>query len=426
MHDLGKSVLNVAMATAAMWIVKGFWGSFFEKKKRTFLSVIVWILFWAFQIFSQYRRGSFNVLITCINFLLIFLIVISGYRCSGKEKYFLLLILSAVWSLVEFFVFFMIGNLQIGQENLDFMGAAISELFMIIFVYTVSVYWGKKRGEYIPNIFLMYLLFIPIGSICIAISEFYSESDRVSSMLIISILFIFNVGIFELHIKMNAFFMYEKEKTVYAQQIGIISENTIEQKKIMEEFHQEKHNLINELIVLKESVERNDKASVMQNLNKMIHNYHNVERVSDSGNNTVDAIINFKYAVAGEYGIAFRLKIFIPEELPVEQCDIGVVLGNAIDNAIEAVSGCVKKEKIIEISMGVKKGAWVMVIKNPYEHEIKKDRDGRILSTKQEKYRHGYGLRSIMKIAEEYQGDVIIDTENGMFSLTVVLNLKDF
>ena len=77
--------------------------------------------------------------------------------------------------------------------------------------------------------------------------------------------------------------------------------------------------------------------------------------------------------------------------------------------------------------MGVKKEAWIMVIKNPYEHEINKDRDERIMSTKkEEKYKHGYGLKSIMRIADKYQGEVIIDTENDVFSLTVILNFGDF
>ena len=49
-----------------------------------------------------------------------------------------------------------------------------------------------------------------------------------------------------------------------------------------------------------------------------------------------------------------------------------------------------------------------------------------LLSTKQEKHRHGYGLKSIMRIAEEYQGEAVIDVENGVFSLTLVLNFRDF
>ena len=42
----------------------------------------------------------------------------------------------------------------------------------------------------------------------------------------------------------------------------------------------------------------------------------------------IDALLNTKYSIAKENGIQFLLKIFIPEELPVNQCDLGVVLGN--------------------------------------------------------------------------------------------------
>ena len=224
---------------------------------------------------------------------------------------------------------------------------------------------------------------------------------------------------------MNEIFRYEKERIVYAQQIDIISGNTAEQKKIMEEFHEEKHNLINELIVLKNGIENDDREAVIKNLNKIIKNYNEVDTVFQSGNSTIDAIINFKYAIAREYGIDFKLKIFIPHDMPIEQCDMGVVLGNALDNAIEAVRECKTKEKVIDISMGVKKEAWIMVIKNPYEHEIKRNRAGEFVSTKEEKHRHGYGLKSIRRIADCYQGEAIVEAQDGTFSLTVVLNFKD-
>lgn len=267
---------------------------------------------------------------------------------------------------------------------------------------------------------------IPAGSIYIAFNVFFDRNDRLSSMIIMSILLLFNVIIFEIYIKASEVFMHEKERTVYAQQVEIISENTIEQKKMLEDFHEEKHNLINELVALKGSIENDDKERAIRNLNKIIHNCSNTEKVSNSGNSTVDAIINLKYTTARENGIDFRLKVFIPDELPIEQCDIGVVLGNAIDNAIEAVKKCKNSKKIIEISMGVKKEAWIIVIKNPFEKEIKRDRNGKILSTKIKEYRRGYGLKSIEQIVEKYQGEVIIDTENGRFSLTMVLNFREF
>lgn len=79
----------------------------------------------------------------------------------------------------------------------------------------------------------------------------------------------------------------------------------------------------------------------------------------------------------------------MPEDLPIEQRDLGVVLGNALDNAMEAVRKCTREDKIIDISMGTKKSALILVMKNPYEQPIARDRRGIILSSKDKKGRHG-------------------------------------
>lgn len=426
MYNLGNVIINIVISITALWIVNRFWKNFFEKKKTSVMSVAICVLYCGFQILFQYRRGNINLLLSFINVILILLMAVYRYHCVGKRKYFLLVLFYSVWTLLETFVFFLFRLIQVEQHNQDIEGVVISNILMIIFVYMVSAMWNKVDGELLPNKFYLFLLLIPVGSIYIAVDEvFYDRNSRLSSTIIMSILLLFNVIIFEIYIKTNEVFMYEKERTVYAQQVGIISENTVEQKKMLEDFHEEKHNLINELVVLKGSIENDDKESAIRNLNKIIHNCSNAENVSNSGNSTVDAIINFKYTTARENGIEFRLKIFIPDELPIEQCDIGVVLGNAIDNAIEAVRKCKSSKKVIEISMGVKKEAWIIVIKNPYENDIKRDRNGRILSTKTEEYRYGYGLKLIERIVEKYQGEVIIDTKNEKFSLTMVLNFKE-
>jgi hypothetical protein len=424
--EIGNFILYFAMVIATVWIVNRFWGIFFVRKKSSISFVIVNIIYGIFQMIRQCNKGNIDIIQTILNIFLILIIAVFGYSCAGKRKYFLLLLFYSVWSLLEEFIYFLLKNIPIEQWELNEIGVAISNIIMIILVYVISLISYRRNNEFFPNNFYFYLLLIPLGSIYIAIQEFYSMNSKISSMITISILIIFNVLIFEIYIKINESFACEKEKTVYEQQVDIISYNTLEQRKMMEDFNEEKHNLINELIVLKSEIENSDREKVIKNLNKIIKNFNQVETISNSGNSTVDSIINFKYAIAREYGIEFCLKIFIPDELPIEQSDIGVVLGNAIDNAIEAVKKCKNKEKVIEIIMGVKKEAWVLVIKNPYEHEIKKDRMGRFQTTKEEKHGHGYGLKSIMRIAEEYQGEAIVDVDNSIFTLTLVLNFRDF
>lgn len=64
--------------------------------------------------------------------------------------------------------------------------------------------------------------------------------------------------------------------------------------------------------------------------------------------------------------------------------------------------------------------------KNPYEGYLKQDKIGKLISTKNDFRRHGYGISSIQKVADKYGGDVIIETQDGKFVLTVMMNIGIF
>lgn len=425
-NDVGQFILSISMVLSTVWIVNKFWACFFERKKVDVVSSLVWLLYSVFQFYFEWHKGDINIGTTVINILLVLLIAVCSFNSGGKSKYFYLLIYFSVGSLIEMFVYFIIKVISIPEESLHTVGAAISKMIIIILVYALSVFWKKKKEATIPNTYYFLLFFISIGSVCIAVNEFYLKDYSVYSVLTISILLLFNVGIFELYMKINEIFISEKERMAYAQQIDAISQSLTVQKKMMEEFHEEKHNLINKIVVLKNTIENNNQDLVVKNLNQIIEARDSTDIISKSGNSTIDAIINFKYAIAQEYGICFRLNIFIPEELPIKECDLGVVVGNAIDNAIDSTKGCRRREKIIAISMGIKKGSWVMRIKNPFEHELRRDRSGNLLSTKEDNHLHGFGLSSIEKIVEKYEGECFVKTETGYFSLTVLMNLRGF
>ena len=71
-------------------------------------------------------------------------------------------------------------------------------------------------------------------------------------------------------------------------------------------------------------------------LDEFIINELENKREVRSGNTAIDSILNYKILEAEQHTIAFDLEIQIPEQLPVSPKDMSVILGNAIDNAIEA------------------------------------------------------------------------------------------
>lgn len=428
MYNVGNLIFDATMVVATLWIVNKYLG-IFNKKRQNIMSVSIWILFAIFQVYVQINSGIASIWTTIISIGLVILISLFGYTNKGKKSILEVCFLYVVWVLIEIMISFCVNLLPLDENHSVMAGNIISKIIMIIGVYVFSIMWEKTDNNFIPARYYVGLLFVPIGSIYIAVNEFYSINNMkevLPSMVTFSILLLFNIIILEIYSKISENFIMEKEKAIYTQQINIMAINTEEQKKVMENFHREKHDWINELIALKNEIEYENKDVVLQNIDRIIQNCQFGEAISDTGNKCIDALINVKYTTAKEKGIDFILKIFIPEELPINQCDMGIVLGNILDNAIEATEKCNSSAKKIEIIMGIKKEALVLVVKNPLAGSLKRNKDGRLLSTKEDSKRHGYGINSVIKVARKYNGDVIIEEEGGEFVITVTMNLENF
>ena len=428
MYNVGNLIFDATMVVATLWIVNKYLG-IFNKKRQNIMSVSIWILFAIFQVYVQINSGIASIWTTIISIGLVILISLFGYTNKGKKSILEVCFLYVVWVLIEIMISFCVNLLPLDENHSVMAGNIISKIIMIIGVYVFSIMWEKTDNNFIPARYYVGLLFVPIGSIYIAVNEFYSINNMkevLPSMVTFSILLLFNIIILEIYSKISENFIMEKEKAIYTQQINIMAINTEEQKKVMENFHREKHDWINELIALKNEIEYENKDVVLQNIDRIIQNCQFGEAISDTGNKCIDALINVKYKTAKEKGIDFILKIFIPEELPINQCDMGIVLGNILDNAIEATEKCNSSAKKIEIIMGIKKEALVLVVKNPLAGSLKRNKDGKLLSTKEDSKRHGYGINSVIKVARKYNGDVIIEEEGGEFVITVTMNLENF
>lgn len=428
MYNIGNLIFDGTMVVATLWIVNKYLG-IFNKKRQNIMSVSIWILFAIFQVYVQINSGIASIWTTIISIGLVILISLFGYTNKGKKSILEVCFLYVVWLLIEIMISFCVNLLPLDENHSVMAGNIISKIIMIIGVYVFSIMWEKTDNNLIPARYYVGLLFVPIGSIYIAVNEFYSINNMkevLPSMVTFSILLLFNIIILEIYSKISENFIIEKEKAIYTQQINIMAINTEEQKKVMENFHREKHDWINELIALKNEIEYENKDVVLQNIDRIIQNCQFGEAISDTGNKCIDALINVKYTTAKEKGIDFILKIFIPEELPINQCDMGIVLGNILDNAIEATEKCNSSAKKIEIIMGIKKEALVLVVKNPLAGSLKRNKDGKLLSTKEDSKRHGYGINSVIKVARKYNGDVIIEEEGGEFVITVTMNLENF
>ena len=166
---------------------------------------------------------------------------------------------------------------------------------------------------------------------------------------------------------------------------------------------------------------KNSGDSVEAYLNSLFSEAEDSSIFAETGNYVIDAFINSKLANAKHLGITVKTDLTISKNLNIEPRDISVILGNLLDNAVEAAVKC-EKRKEITVIMREDRGKLSLKIKNSYRDKIKSVK-GRILSTKSNQRIHGIGLQNVRKVVEKYQGTMKIDYADGIFSVSLVLFL---
>ena len=123
---------------------------------------------------------------------------------------------------------------------------------------------------------------------------------------------------------------------------------------------------------------------------------------------------------ANKKGINVVVKVNINEKSKIEENNLYIILGNAIDNAIQSFDFANKEHKNIAIGIFDDNNNLFIKITNPYEGTIK-FKNGLPLTTKKDKSMHGIGLKSIKKLVEDKNGYFKIAVTDNIFTLELLL-----
>lgn len=160
-------------------------------------------------------------------------------------------------------------------------------------------------------------------------------------------------------------------------------------------------------------------------LNRLDEDLTAVDTVVKTGNVMVDAILNSKLSLAKARSITVDAKAIVPKNLDgfVSEVDLCMVIGNLMDNSMEACMKIADPEKrFIRVYMDVLKGQLYIYVMNAVGDKPRKDGRGYV-STK-ESESHGFGLMRIDKVIERYHGYLNRQDEEGVFATEIMLPLQ--
>ena len=208
------------------------------------------------------------------------------------------------------------------------------------------------------------------------------------------------------------------DKRIASFQNELVTKHYDEVQNIYGQMRGWRHDYHNHIQVLKAhlSLGRTDEMEVY--LNELDKDLTSVDTIIKSGNVMLDAILNSKLSLAKAKKIAVNAKANAPGVLPVSDIDICVIVGNLLDNAIEANLRLDEKSRFIRIYIGIFKEQFYISVSNSVGADIKKI-SGRYLTTK--KGSHGFGLQRIDRIVKKYGGYVNRQNEEGIFATEIML-----
>lgn len=135
--------------------------------------------------------------------------------------------------------------------------------------------------------------------------------------------------------------------------------------------------------------------------------------VVDVNNRIVSVILNEYYQICKNAGIVLHIDVQVPPELFVTAADLYVLIGNTLDNAVEACAELPIGQRIIWLKIKTHNNMLYYEVVNHFTENNSK----RIRS----KYR-GYGLKNIRRCAEKYGGGIETSKDDTQFKVVVYLN----
>lgn len=207
------------------------------------------------------------------------------------------------------------------------------------------------------------------------------------------------------------------EKRVAVYQDDLIEKHFEEVQSIydkMRGWRHDYHNHIQALLALVGDDERT--RDYLWKLNKDLTE---VDTVVKTGNVTVDAILNSKLTLIKSKDIPVDAVAKVPDDLKISEIDLCAIIGNLLDNAIEAVLPLPPEARFIRIYIGMLKSQLYISVTNSTASEPRKIGE-KYVSTKGEG--RGVGLMRVDSIARRNGGTVNRQNESGVFATEVLLN----
>lgn len=431
-----------------------------EQGKSRLKKVLMVFLIYTVMYFVNMATSVYGWL--CMMIVLILLVAASKFLDMDKEyTFFLGVIFFCIRKLSVLIVrsisYFLEKNLEhkaevtgnvenvFGNAALNYVITAVLQILLFSVMLYVVVCLLKKKTMKLHIKELCYLLLIPITGILFVniifkilivvnenlVFQLYEQFPVFLGIVpVVAALFYAGILITIASYQKMIGLQDEKEKYfVEQQQVHAIQERMEEVEQFYHGIRQMKHEMKNHMTNIKGLVRNGSYGDIEQYIDHMDESMNVFELTIKTGNSVTDVIVNDKQKAAEKQGIQFKSEFSYPKSEGYNAYDVGVIINNLLQNALEACEKMAGGKKYIYLSGRQKKKFYLINVKNSFEGEVLFDTKtnlplsskGKFSTKEKDMSLHGIGLSNVKREVDKYMGDVDIKAKKNEFSVTVLL-----
>lgn len=186
------------------------------------------------------------------------------------------------------------------------------------------------------------------------------------------------------------------------------------------EARQAKHDIRHHISIMRDLLNNHEYDKLESYLDSYQKTVPDDSTFSYCENRSVNVLLMFFAQQAKNNDIDYAVSAAVPEDIQISPSDLSVLLGNLLENAIDACSLVPADRRRIVIKMRTDSASAFLTIDNSYSGQVRRDKYGRYLTTKEKG--SGLGLSSVQNIVKQYGGRMTIQEKENMFCVSVMLS----
>lgn len=422
-YDLAYLITNVFGTYTIYKFMRVFFDKMVSNGKIEFLTYVTYFSL----ISSMYLYINIPIVMLICNVILFFLL---SYNYEGSIKNrvmsvaFMYLVLMTIESIIALLSGYLYTSIYtINPEYSSIFGVVAIRIVSYMVILLIGNYKQMKKGSEISFSYWLSIFLIPLGSLYI-ILVIFQENNMKSNQVIISLIVL-------LFVNFIAFYLYEelsytyKQKTeslllkqqnqYYIKQFDLI-EDSLEKIKAV------RHDMRNHLSTIEVYINNDEKTKALDYISKMYEVSKLDRKLAFSGNMEIDSILNFKLQEAELYNIKVLLELRVPTKLRCSTFDLVVIMGNILDNAIQATCK-LDSERRISIQMIYNKSILIINVSNTFDGKVLYN-GYNIATSHVDKENHGLGLNNTKAILKKYNGTINISYSKNEFNVSTMMYVE--